>query len=85
MIVRERIDAFVGITKTMQYEIHRGKLADKLNFPGYPVTQLPVWLQCSKKSAISDNDLLILKTSAEKLKLDGTLDAIIGQWIPASL
>lgn len=82
MITRGRIDAFVGVSKTMLYEIRQENLLDQIIYPGYPVAKFQVWLQCSKTFSISKANLQALKTSARTLRLEGTFDAIIDKWIP---
>ncbi|NRA19740.1 MAG: transporter substrate-binding domain-containing protein [Oceanospirillaceae bacterium] len=81
MIARGRIDAFVGMTETLLYELRQENLLDQMNFPGYPVSQFPVWLQCSKRSLLSAMDLAAIKQAADKVRAKDTFTTIIEQWI----
>jgi polar amino acid transport system substrate-binding protein len=82
MIKRGRIDAFIGIEKTLIYEVNKQGLIDNINFTEFNVNTLPVWLQCSKKSYITQKDLDSLKIAVENLKSRNAFQQIIKHWLP---
>jgi ABC-type amino acid transport substrate-binding protein len=85
MIQRGRIDAFIGIEKTLIYEVDKQGLKGSISFTGYNVSALPVWLQCSKKSSLTQQDLDTLKHAVEKLKSQNAFQKIIQLWLPLSI
>lgn len=82
MLSRERIDFFVGVSASLLYEIRKTQLFEKINYPGFLVTTLEVWLQCSKKSSLTEIDYQQLRTKITQLKIKNTFTRIINKWIP---
>jgi polar amino acid transport system substrate-binding protein len=81
MIKRGRIDAFVGIKSTLIYEVDKQGLKEDINFTGYTVKTLPVWLQCSKKSLLTQEELMTLAKAVEKLKSNNSFLKIVSHWL----
>lgn len=81
MILRNRIDAFVGIEKTMLYELRKQGLLDKVSFPGYKVNTLPVLLYCSKQSDVANKYREALYDASTELLRKDEFKKIIDHWI----
>ncbi len=82
MLSKSRIDAFVGIEKLLLYEIRRSGLLDQIYFPGYQVSKVTMWLQCSNKSEGFYHYESKLRDAAKWLKSQSVYTAILDRWIP---
>lgn len=81
MLVKGRIDTFIGMKYSLLYGINRDKLLGKTNYPGYPIQRLEVWLQCSKKSAMALRYQARLKTAVNTVKSLKVFQTIINKWM----
>jgi len=81
MLVKGRIDSFVGMKYSLLYGIHRDKLLNKTNYPGYRVQQLEVWLQCSKKSKLAAKNIDRLKLAVQRVESMQAFSTIIDKWM----
>jgi len=84
LLAKKRIDAFIGIKRTMSYAVKKAKAADFISYPWYELKTLAVWLQCSKKTNLTKTQFNELIKSAVELRDSGKLDKIITKWIPAN-
>jgi len=81
MLAKGRIDSFVGMKYSLLYGIHRDKLLNKTNYPGYRVQQLEVWLQCSKKSKLAAKNIERLKLAVQRVESMRAFSTIIDKWM----
>jgi ABC-type amino acid transport substrate-binding protein len=84
LLAKKRIDAFIGIKRTMLYAVDKANAAPFISYPWYEIKKLPVWLQCSKKSNLTKVELEELKKAAIESRDNGELDEIIKKWIKVS-
>lgn len=81
MLVKGRIDSFVGMKYSLLYGINRDKLLNKTNYPGYKVQDLEVWLQCSKKSKLAAVHFERLIVAVQGVKSMQAFQTIINKWM----
>lgn len=81
MIAAGRLDGFVGIDKTIAYEMNKAGLGEKVTFPGFEAATLEVWLQISKKSKLSAAQRAALEARCAELRKQGAFDRIVDAWI----
>jgi len=81
MLVKGRIDSFVGMKYSLLYGINRDQLLGKTNYPGYPVHSLEIWLQCSKKSKLANQHFERLQLAVQRVKSMQAFQTIINKWM----
>jgi len=81
LLAKKRIDAFIGIKRTMSYAVNKANAKSFIAYPWYEIKRLAVWLQCSKKSSLTKIEINELRKKAVVLRDSGRLDKIINKWI----
>ena len=81
MLVRGRIDTFIGMKYSLLYGINRDKLLGKTNYPGYPIQRLEVWLQCSNKSQLAIDYQERLQGAVRTVKSLKAFQTITDKWM----